>query len=153
MTRDEIIRQLKPYFDIKELVCPHTYARHGEKSWMFLQTPLLHTLLVLRTDILNVPLLCNNWAKVGGKYSQRGLRCNLCDEVRTKTGNNTVYLSAHVQGSAVDLTSTKMTAEEMRSRIKSNATKLPYHVRIEKDKTWLHIDTYDAGTPVAEFKG
>lgn len=151
MNRNEIISQLKPYFDIRELVCPHTFSTHGERSWMFLSTEILHTLLVLRTDILNVPLVCNNWA-AGGTLSQRGLRCNLCDEVKTKhTDKGRLYLSAHCMGRALDLSSSRMTAEEMRQRIKRNAKKLPYHVRIEKDKTWLHIDTYDAGAPVVEF--
>lgn len=160
MTKAQIIKALEPYFDVKQLVCPHTYARHGERSWMFLQTPLLHTLLVLRTDILNVPLLCNNWSKVGGKYSQRGLRCNLCDEVRKKhTDIGTVYLSAHTQGLAVDLSSPKMTAEEMRRRIYAAADRLPYPVRVEDNgdgtPSWLHIDCYDTGTckKITTFKG
>ena len=156
MTKAQIIEALKPYFDAKQLVCPHTYARHGERSWLFLQTPLLHTLLVLRTDILNVPLLCNNWAKVGGQYSQRGLRCNLCEEVKRKyTDIGVVYLSAHTQGLAVDLTSSKMTAEEMRQKIYAAADRLPYPVRIEEGKSWLHIDCYDTATgkKITTFKG
>lgn len=161
MTKAEIIRALKDnsLFDIKELVCPHTYARHGENSWMFLQTPLLHTILILRTQILNVPLTCNNWYKVGGQYSQRGLRCNLCDEVKNKhTDLNKLYLSAHVQGLAVDLKSPKMTAEEMRQKIYANAHLLPYPVRIEDNgdgtPSWLHIDCYDTakGKKITKFK-
>ena len=159
MTKAQIIEALKPYFDAKQLVCPHTYARHGEKSWLFLQTPLLHTLLVLRTEILNVPLLCNNWAKVGGRYSQRGLRCNLCDEVKSKTDRGVVYLSAHTQGLAVDLSSPKMTAEEMRKKIYAAADRLPYPVRVEDNgngtPSWLHIDCYDTATgkKITTFKG
>nr|DAM18799.1 MAG TPA: hypothetical protein [Caudoviricetes sp.]DAR21055.1 MAG TPA: hypothetical protein [Caudoviricetes sp.] len=30
MPREEIIKQLKPYFDVKELVCNHIYSRFGE---------------------------------------------------------------------------------------------------------------------------
>ena len=46
MTRQEIIRQLKRYFDIRELVCSHTYQKFGENvSWQFLDTEALHTLL------------------------------------------------------------------------------------------------------------
>ena len=160
MTKAEIIKALKENFDIKELVCPHTYARFGENSWQFLQTPLLHTLLVLRTKILNVPLNCNNWYKVGGKISQRGLRCNLCEEVKKKhTDLNTIYLSAHVQGLAVDLTSPKMTAQQMRDIINAHADNLPCPVRIEQNEddkpTWLHIDCYDnaKGKKITPFKG
>lgn len=162
MTKAEIIKALKDnsLFDIKELVCPHTYARFGENSWLFLQTPLLHTLLVLRTKILNVPLHCNNWYKVGGKLSQRGLRCNLCEEVKKKhTDLNSIYLSPHVQGLAVDLTSPKMTAQQMRDIIKDHAGDLPYPVRIEQNEddkpSWLHIDCYDTakGKKITTFKG
>ena len=159
MTRAEIIAALKANFDIKELVCPHTYARFGDNSWQFLQTPLLHTLLVLRTKILNVPLNCNNWYKVGGKLSQHGLRCNLCEEVKKYTDINRTYLSAHIQGLAVDLTSPKMKAQQMRDIIKDHADDLPYPVRIEQNDgdnpTWLHIDCYDTakGNKITPFKG
>ena len=59
MPREEIIKQLKPYFDVKELVCNHIYSRFGEQSWMFLSTQLLHVLLCLRTDILRMPMHIN----------------------------------------------------------------------------------------------
>jgi len=49
MKREEIIKELKKYFNIKELVCNHIYDRFGEQAWMFLSTQLLHTILVLRT--------------------------------------------------------------------------------------------------------
>lgn len=154
MTRAEIIAALKKdrMFCIQELVCPHTYKRDGELAWRYLTTELLHTLLVLRTDILNVPLTCNNYHITGGKLTQRGLRCNLCPEVRQRTDNNVLYLSAHVAGCALDLSSTRMTAEEMLQRIKANSHKLPYNVRIEEGVKWLHIDTYDMGVKVFTFK-
>nr|DAG74273.1 MAG TPA: hypothetical protein [Caudoviricetes sp.]DAG95715.1 MAG TPA: hypothetical protein [Crassvirales sp.] len=41
---------------------------------MFLSTPLLHTLLVIRRDILQKPMTINN----SSNYTQRGLRCNMC---------------------------------------------------------------------------
>lgn len=159
MTKAEIIEQLKRNFDVRELVCPHTYARHVDNSWLFLQTPLLHTLLVLRTKILNVPLTINNYP-MRGTVTQRGLRCNLCPKVRDeKTQNGILYLSAHTQGLAVDIVSSKMTAEEMRRKIYANASLLPYPVRIEDNgdgtPNWLHIDCYDTaeGKKITTFKG
>lgn len=155
MTRKEIIKALQKNFDIRELVCPDVFQKFGNKSWMFLDTEILHTLLVLRTDILNVPLFCNNWYN-GGEFKQRGLRCNLCDEIKKKTESDTLALSAHLNGRGIDLTSPKMTAEQMRRRIRDNWQKLPYPVRIEEGKTWLHIDCYydtEDGEKIRFFKG
>lgn len=142
MTRSEIITALKRYFKIQELVCPHVFAKHGEISWMFLSTLYLHTLLVLRRDILKVPLVCNTTT-----LTQRGLRCNLCEIVKAKTDADIVYLSAHHLGIGGDLSSPEMTAEEMRRKIEDNSDLLPYPIRIEKGVNWLHIDCYDTGTP------
>ena len=138
MTRSEIIEGLKKYFKTKELVCPHVYAEHGNKSWRFISTAFLHTLLVLRTQILKVPLVCNT-----ATLTQRGLRCNLCDIVKEKTEDGIVYLSAHHLGIGGDLSSPDMTAEEMRQKIEEKQDLLPYPVRIERKVNWLHIDCYD----------
>ena len=53
MTRSEIIQEIKAnkYFIIQELVCKHTFDRFGEKAWQFLDTELLHTLLVIRKKL------------------------------------------------------------------------------------------------------
>ena len=123
MTREEILKAIKPYFDVDELVCDHTYAKWKERSWQFLDTDLLHVLLVLRRDILKVPLYCNSKSA-----HQKGLRCNMCQLVKSKTA---VYLSSHILGKALDLTSPSMKAEKMRELIKANADKLPCNVRIE----------------------
>ena len=159
MTRAEIISALKANFDIKELVCPHTYARYGENSLLYMQTPILHTLLVLRTKILNVPLTINTYP-MRGTITQRGLRCNLCPMVKNdKTEKGLLYLSAHIQGLALDIVSSKMTAEQMRQKIYAKAKELPYPIRIEDNgdgtPTWLHIDCYDTakGNKITPFKG
>ncbi len=140
LTRYQIITQLKNYFSVKELVCNHTYAKWGERSWRFLDSDLLRTLLVLRRDIFNVPITCN----YGTSY-QRGLRCNCCELVSSKTA---VYLSGHIFGKALDLTIKGMTAEEARKRIQACSHLLPVPVRIESGVSWLHIDVMpndDAG--------
>ena len=138
MTRGNIIQELKQYFNIKELVCPHTLNEWKEKSWQFLTTEILHTLLVIRRDILKVPLVCNT-----STLTQRGLRCNLCEVVKNKTMNNILYLSSHHNGLGLDLSSPKMSAEKMRKLIQQNADLLPYTIRMENDVNWLHIDCYD----------
>lgn len=134
-TKKLFIEELKKYFNIKELVCPHVYEKFGERAWIFLDAMALRLLLVLRRDILKVPLVCNTKT-----LTQRGLRCNRCEIVRSKTSP---YLSAHVTGKGFDLSSSAMSAEEMRLKIAENLDLLPCKVRIEQDVNWLHIDVYD----------
>ena len=70
--------------------------------------------------------------------NQRGLRCNLCPIVSNK---QSLYLSAHILGKAGDFTVRGLTAKEARNKIIQNAYLLPYPIRMEKNVTWLHIDT------------
>jgi hypothetical protein len=132
MTRSDILREIKTFFNIKELVCNHTYDKWHDKAWQFLDTNYLHALLVIRKDILKFPMTCNH-----DSAKQRGLRCNRCELVRHKPS---VYLSAHILGKAGDFTVERMTAEEARQKIKSNAHLLPCNIRIEGGVSWLHID-------------
>lgn len=141
MSRTEIIKELRRYFDVEELVCPDVLKKYGERAWQFFDTALLHTLLVVRRDILKVPLYAND----GVSFTQRGLRCNLCELNKSKTDSRNLYMSAHSLGKAVDMVSPKMTAQQMRDKIAENADLLPYNVRMERDVSWLHIDTYDTG--------
>lgn len=133
MTRNEIIRALRQFFDIDELVCNHTLAKWGDKAWQFLATDYLHALLIIRRDILRRPMYCNGF----GKY-QRGLRCNMCPLVAEK---ESVYLSSHILGQAGDFTVEGMTAKEARALIRANAHLLPCNIRLEGGVSWLHIDT------------
>lgn len=134
LDRNAIIEALRPYFHIKELVCPHTYQKFGERSWQFLDTLALYVLLILRVTILCRPMYVNNYDR---GYTQRGLRCNKCPIVKEKA---TVYLTMHGFGKAFDFTVQGMTAEEARQLIIASADKLPCRVRLERDKTWVHID-------------
>lgn len=134
MSRDLIIKQLSQYFTISELVCEHTYDRFGERAWQFFGTDFLHTLLVIRRDILKVPLTCNT-----GSAHQRGLRCNLCSLVESKKKQ---YLSAHTMGKGIDLLSTQMSAACMRNEIIKHKDLLPYPIRMEGGVAWLHFDMF-----------
>ena len=147
MTREEILSQIKKFFDIDELVCDHTYAKWGEKSWQFLDTDFLHCLLIIRRDIIKMPMYAN-----GRTAHQKGLRCNRCQLVREKTS---VYVSAHILGKAGDFTCPYMKAEQMRDKIKQNADLLPCQIRMEKGVSWLHFDVRpddaNPGKKVVEF--
>ena len=145
-SRDEIIRELHRYFQVSELVCEHVHSKWGERSWQFLSTDFLHNLLVIRRDILQMPMTCNH-----AGANQRGMRCNRCELVKEKNG---VYLSSHILGKAGDFTVQGLTAQEARSRIRNNAHLLPYPLRMEAGVSWLHIDTlpqYGITDKVYEF--
>ena len=131
-TRDERIRELHQYFQIRELVCEHTHSEWGERAWQFLDTNYLACLLVIRRDILQQPMTCNH-----DEATQRGLRCNLCQIVKDK---DKLYLSSHVLGKAGDFTVKGLTAQEARSRIRNNAHLLPCPIRMESGVSWLHFD-------------
>ena len=145
-TRDEIIRELHKYFQIRELVCEHTHSEWGERAWQFLDTNYLACLLVIRRDILQQPMTCNH-----DEATQRGLRCNLCQIVKDK---DKLYLSSHVLGKAGDFTIKGLTAQEARSRIRNMAHLLPCPIRMEGGVSWLHFDVlpqYGITDKVYEF--
>ena len=153
MTRNELITKLKENFDIRELVCPHCYKKFGEGSWQFLSTELLSTLYKLRYEIFQQPIVINNWHK-GGKYDERGLRCNMCPLVK---GKKSIYLSAHCLGMAIDFNVGKLKSDEVFPVIKYNAHRFDYPIRIEKyTDGWTHIDVYQpvgSDKDLIEFKG
>ena len=133
MNREQIIRELHRFFQVRELVCSHVFSKWGERSWQFLSTDYLHNLLVIRRDILQMPMVCNN-----DGAEQRGLRCNMCRMVKEKKA---AYLSSHILGRARDFSVQGLTAQEARSRIRTMQNLLPYPMRMEGGVSWLHIDT------------
>ena len=133
-----------PYFSVKELVCKHVYERYGENAAMFLDDKLIETLNVIREQILCAPMTVNN-SHAGGNFTQRGLRCNICELVKSKTDAGRLYLSAHMLGKAVDCNVEGMTAEEARRLIIAKQELLPYPIRLEDGVSWLHIDVYNNG--------
>ena len=146
MTISEIIKGLKQFFDVSELVCKHTYEKWGEKSWQFLDTDFLECLLIIRRDILKAPMTCNH-----AGANQRGLRCNRCELVSEK---ERLYLSSHIFGKAGDFSVQGMTAQEARSKIRNNAHLLPCNIRLENGVSWLHFDVmpqYGVTAKVYEF--
>ena len=101
---------IKNYFNIKELVCKHVYNKFGEMAWTFFDPRLLETICVIR-EKLGKPITVNTWHS-GGGLTQRGLRCNVCQLVAEKTRLEKVYVSAHLQGTALDFDVKGMTALE-----------------------------------------
>ena len=154
--KKDLISILKNNFDIRELVCEDVYKRWGDRSWMFLQTDLLCVINELRNNLLQVPMIVNTWAS-GGLLDERGLRCNQCGIVKSKTDNRTLYLSPHMMGAAIDFHTNEYSAEEVRNIIRKYwriYSDLP-NIRLERDVSWVHIDVFDdgSGNRVTEFNG
>lgn len=129
------------FFELPELVCPHIYNKwsyNPEMIWNFFDPRLLETLDFIRKEI-DKPIFVNNW-KNGGQFSQRGLRCNICDLTSSKTKNNQIYMSSHSLGKAVDFDVKGMKSLDVRRWLYSNADKLPYPICVEDDVNWVHLD-------------
>lgn len=145
------MKKIERYFEIRELVCPHTYDRFGQSAWMFLDADLLECLYILRNDLFSSPMIINNYAW-GGTLTQRGLRCNICPIPLSRTQSNNIHLSAHTMGKAFDATIEGITAEEARTEIKNTKELLPVNFRLEDDVSWLHFDIFDTGKKLHIFK-
>lgn len=153
LDKNAIVKALKPYFAVNELVCPHTFNKYGERSWQFLDTNALYGLLLMRVSIFGVPMYVNSYKN--GK-TQRGLRCNLCQIVKDKTNAGVLYMSQHPFGKAWDFDVQGMTAEQARKKIIENANLFPFNFRLESDVNWVHwdcLDMYDNTAKVYIFKG
>ena len=146
------MKTIKDYFDIRELVCKDVYKRFGQKAWEFLDYRLLSNLFIIR-DKLGLPIYVNNW-HTGGNLSERGLRCNLCKTTKAYTDNGNPYVSAHLQGKAIDFNVKGQTPDETRKWLMNNAHILPFAIRIEDaTPTWVHLDVRnDSGNKVIVFK-
>lgn len=138
-----------PNITVKELVCPHIYKKWGDKAIRFIDPDIIACLNVIRNDILKCPIVINN-----DTWKQRGMRCNLCDLVKTKT---TPYLTSHLFGKAIDFLCKQYTVRQVHELIKKNAHLLPCKIRLESPidaPTWTHFDimTYGQIEKVYVFK-
>jgi hypothetical protein len=134
---------MKPeYFDLPELVCEDVFNEYGERAWQFFDSRLLITLDTIR-DRIGKPIFVNDW-QVHGSYSQRGLRCFRCDLVKDKIKAGQMYMSAHCLGKGADFTVQGLLAEEVRLWIVAKANWWPYHIRLEKGVSWVHLDVFDS---------
>jgi hypothetical protein len=128
------------YFQLYELLPPELYTYDmmvseaaRERGFANFDQKLLETIDVVR-EVIGLPLICNTWFQDGNRKNC-GFRTMQCSVGAAQ--------SQHKLGKAVDLICHKMSAEEMRQKIKANEDKLPYPIRIEDGVNWLHIDTKD----------
>ena len=158
--REDIIKKLKNFFDIRELVGPDTHNKLQDQAWQVFDTDTLTCLLIMRVGI-DKPFNVNNWHK-GGSYDERGFRSNIQPIVKGRTNKNKLYLSGHPIGKAFDYQVSGMNAEDVRNWIEMNAKEFPCKVRLEwkkKDKfgvyqpiTWVHFDTKHDSTKGKIYK-
>lgn len=128
-----------PNISVKEVVCPHTFAKYGDKAIRFIDPNLRAVLDVIRNKILKCPIIINN----GSSLTQRGLRCNICQLVADKTKAGKLYLSGHNMGKSCDFSCSKYTVKQIHELIKKNADLLPCKIRLESPidaPTWVHVD-------------
>jgi hypothetical protein len=130
------------HFNTEELVSKQVYDVIGDDAIKLFDPKVLESLEAIR-EILNVPLICNNWVE-GGSRDDCGYRDKLCTIGASK--------SLHKYGKAFDLISNKLTAQEMRDLIIKNQDKLPHNIRLEDEVSWLHVDVRDKGVKVYLFK-
>ena len=145
MIRQEILERIqqKGYFIPQEFVSETVYQRYRDDSWQFISTDLLYVMLVIREKLAK-PITINNWHR-GGMMQQRGLRDNLTPIFKKKFVQDTLYLSGHVLGMAVDFDVAGMTASEVRVWLVKNADALPCKIRLEnllrgEPISWVHLD-------------
>lgn len=141
MSRHEVIKELKEYFNIYELVDEQVYSIYGERAWRFFQTDLLHVLLIFRKE-LGKSITVNDW-HWGGRFSQRGLRHNQSPMVKNKKN---IYLSAHMRGVAVDFNVSDVQPNDVRQWAVDNPHLFPCKIRLENKLrgsfiNWVHVDT------------
>jgi hypothetical protein len=138
MDRKEILKRIKEYFGLHELVGNKVLKKYGADAWQFLETDALHCLLVVRRG-LEKPIMVNT-----PRMQQRGLRHNKSAMVIKKKG---IYLSPHCLGKAFDFNVKGMKSEQVRRWIIENAVLFPCKIRLEHKKkgksiSWVHLDTY-----------
>lgn len=136
------------YFSIKELVSPVVYQKWGEQAWMFFKESTLRGLDNIR-ETYGKPIIINNWS-TGGNLRQCGLRSNMDDLVKSKTG---LYLSAHCLAKGFDLHDksghNQTLWQHCYNLIQSN--KSMDFKRIENFRltpTWVHVDEFQTNNPI-----
>lgn len=162
---------VKPdHFSLEELVCPHVYYRYGEMAWGFYDPRQFILIDWVRNRY--GPVFINNWyeqyrdsdyiralsklllsgqpviesqlpARPELMLPERGLRCNICSLYLEKTSKGIIYMSGHGLAKADDMDVQGRTAEEVRWDILKNKNTVPFPLRMEKNKSWLHLDCED----------
>jgi hypothetical protein len=134
------------FFSITELVPEHIFKQRGQRAWELFDYRALLTLEWLRANLGKC--MVNDW-KVGGQYSQSGLRTFEFYMQDGKTSAAVAHkkisesLSQHKFGRAFDCKFEDYTAEQARQFIKDNweSSGFDWAITLEEGVNWLHFDT------------
>lgn len=141
MERSCILLGIKEFFKLGEFVSGDVLDKYGDRAWDFLDTNMLDAILIIRR-LADKPITVNTWL-TGGKFSQRCLRENTCQIVEDKTFADSIYLSAHVLGKAIDFDISGMDADAARMFIHSISSHFTFKIRLEAGVSWVHLDVID----------
>ena len=128
------------YWKLSDWVCPHVYQKYGEFAWNFFDIRLLILEEAIHLKLgkdFNISI--NNWQEHGA-FSQRGLRCPLCQLVQDNFKAGKLFMDPHEKGKAVDQGFQGMTAEQGRDYLIANKSLWPYPFRLEDKVEWIHLD-------------
>jgi uncharacterized protein YcbK (DUF882 family) len=126
------------FFDLEEIVCPDVFNKYGQTAWQFFDPRLFAVMEAIRVK-LDKPIYVNDWG-IGGASRESGLRCIQCNIVKKALKDKVLYMSAHMEGQALDFSVEGMTAVSVRAWIVKNIDILPYSIRLESDVNWVHLD-------------
>jgi hypothetical protein len=134
------------YFKLSELVCPHVHQKYGDFAWNFFDIRLLILEEAIHSRLgKDFNILINNWEE-HGTFSQRGLRCPLCQLMQDVYKGGKLFMDPHAFGKAIDQDFQGMTAEEGRQYLIDNKNFWPYPFRLESSVLWIHLDVYSDGS-------
>jgi len=156
-----LMYKTKDWFKIEELVPKKIYDEFESRGKLATLWTLFDDRALMSLDALKAlycpdePVIVNNWPflidKDGGNHF-RGARPWVCKD---KNGKNIgAEYSQHKFWRAFDVTFTGITAEEIRQDVlkmkpwQIEKKGLQYIRRFEKDVSWLHFDTGNAGNNV-----
>lgn len=135
------------HFKLSELLPEELYIDE-DTGWVMFDERLLKTIDIVR-GIVNVPLIINNW-KSGGNRQWSGARTPK-SKYYSKGSFHSVRDDRPVM--AVDMISSRMSAEDIRQRVVERHLELPCPIRFEEGVSWVHLDVNEkVGYGVYFFK-
>lgn len=140
---ERILKFFQPY----ELVSDEAWEAYKHKGSEFFLShfdPRLLIVILWIRETLGIKITINNWYW-GGIFSQRGLRDNLQNIVKSVTKKGVVYFSGHPLGMAFDYDVDGVSAPDHRDWLESKADECPFPIRLENKKdgkeiNWNHLD-------------
>lgn len=132
MRKELILETMKGKFIVQEFVSKKVYDLLGDEAIHLLNPFLIRAVCRLKDVYPGKIIHINNWFWRGNSEN-RGFR-----EQSSPVG---VKNSQHKLGEALDFVISGISSEEVRRYIKDHPNEFPGIHRMEKDVSWVHIDT------------